>query len=95
LSAVAEQLSTASAKLSLVAVASLLLVANAVLLFVALAMLLSRATAVLPSNANAWEVESEKQLLVPFWTLVSPLLLTHVTALGQGYSRDDHHQCHH
>jgi hypothetical protein len=30
------------------------------------------------------------QVLVPFWTLVSPLLLTHVTALGQGHPREGH-----
>jgi hypothetical protein len=77
--AVAWLLSNAVVSLLLVDVAWLLLTAFAVLLFLALALLLLSAVTELSLVATAWEVESEKQLLSPFCTLVSPLLLTHTS----------------
>jgi hypothetical protein len=78
--AVAWLLFLESALLLFVAVASLLSSALAKLEFLAVALLLSVACASLPLWATAWEVESDEQLLVPFCTLVSPLLLTHTSA---------------
>jgi hypothetical protein len=71
---------TALAMLSLVALAVLFSTARARLPLMAVALLSPVAIAVLPLTATAWEVESEVQVLVPFWTLVMPFLLTHTSA---------------